>query len=105
MAWLFLICAGFLEAGWFTVLKLSHESERYWPKFLAYGISILSFLLMERASKTMPIGTSYAVWTGVGTIVTAFIGVMLFKESSNPFRLLCIVLVVAGVIGLRLTAK
>ncbi|MBM4001939.1 MAG: multidrug efflux SMR transporter [Planctomycetes bacterium] len=105
MAWTLLLVAGMLEAVWVVGLKKSHESELVWQKLIFFGVSILSFLLMDRALKTLPAGTSYAVWTGIGAITTTIVGVLWLGESSSPLRLLCILLVVAGVVGLKWTSN
>ena len=103
MAWLLLLFAGLLEAIWVVGLKKNHDSELIWPRLVYFGVSIGSFLLMDRALKTLPVGTSYAVWTGIGALGTAFAGIVWLGESKSPLRLLCIFLVVCGLIGLKVT--
>lgn len=103
MAWLTLVFAGMLEATWVIGLKKNHDSELLWPKFAFFGVSIASFLLMDRALKTLPVGTSYAVWTGIGALGTTVIGILWLGESHSPLRVLCIGLIVCGLVGLKLT--
>ena len=103
MAWVFLIIAGLCETGWVILLKFSHGHERLWPKLLAFGISLVSFFLMERALKELPPGTSYAVWTGIGAVGATIVGIVAFKEPFSAIRVACIALVVIGIVGLRAT--
>lgn len=103
MAWVFLIIAGLCETAWVILLKFSHGHERLWPKLLAFGISIVSFLLMERALKELPPGTSYAVWTGIGAVGATIVGILMFDEPLRATRIVCIALVVIGIVGLRVT--
>ena len=105
MAWLLLLIAGMLEATWVVGLKKNHESELIWPRLFFFGVSIVSFLLMDRALKTLPVGTSYAVWTGIGAVGTTLAGIWWMHESSSPLRLACIAMVILGVIGLKLTSR
>jgi quaternary ammonium compound-resistance protein SugE len=102
MAWLALFLAGLLEVGWAIGLKYTQGFSRFWPSLATLICMILSFALLSQALKTLPIGTAYAVWTGIGTVGTALLGIMLFAESSEVLRLGCIALIVIGIIGLRL---
>jgi quaternary ammonium compound-resistance protein SugE len=97
MAWVLLIVAGLCETAWVVMLKYGKESERWWPTLVAFGVSIVSFLLMDRVLVRLPVGTSYAVWTGIGAVGAAVLGIVLFRESISPIRLAC-------VIGLKLTS-
>ena len=103
MAWVFLIIAGLCETGWVILLKFSHGQQKWWPTLLAFGISLVSFFLMERALKELPPGTSYAVWTGIGAVGATIVGIVAFKEPFNVVRVACIALVVIGIVGLRAT--
>lgn len=102
MAWLMLLMAGLLEVGWAIGLKYTHGFSRFWPSLLTITCMILSFGLLAQALKTLPIGTAYAVWTGIGTVGTALLGIALFAESSEILRLTCIALIIVGITGLRL---
>lgn len=102
MAWIYLAFAGLLEIGWAAGLKYTEGFTRFWPS-LATGVSmLLSLGLLGLALKTLPLGTAYAIWTGIGTVGTAILGIMLFQESMAPMRLFCIALIAAGIIGLKL---
>jgi quaternary ammonium compound-resistance protein SugE len=102
MAWFALLLAGFLEIIWALGLKYSAGFTRFWPS-VATGVAIiLSFGLLGVSLKTVPIGTAYAVWTGIGAAGAAIAGIMLFGESAGAARIGCLVLIVAGTIGLKL---
>ena len=102
MAWLTLLVAGLLEVGWAIGLKYAHGFTRLWPTMTTVVCMALSFMLLAHALKTLPIGTAYAVWTGIGTVGTAILGVVLFAEPVEALRLGCILLIVIGIAGLRL---
>jgi quaternary ammonium compound-resistance protein SugE len=101
MAWVYLIIAGLLEIGWAVGLKMSQGFSRLWPSVLTIVLMILSFVLLGRAVRTIPIGTAYAAWTGIGAVGTAIVGMVAFSESREVTRIVCIVLIVAGVVGLK----
>jgi len=105
MAWLYLALAGLFEVAFTTCLKLSHNfSNLKWS--IGFFISItLSFLLLNKAVQTIPMGTGYAVWTGIGAVGTTIIGIMLFKEPSDFWRILFIILLIGSLIGLKLVSK
>ncbi len=105
MAWIQLIVAGLLETGWAIGMKYSDGLSKLWPSVIAIVVSILSFLLLARALKDLPMGTGYAVWTGIGAVGAAIFGIILFKEPANPLRLTCIAMIVAGIVGLKLTTN
>ena len=105
MAWTLLIIAGLLEIGWAIGLKYTQGFSRLWPSVATVAAMVASFALLAQALKTIPVGTGYAVWTGIGAAGTALIGIFLFGESRDALRLLCIVLIVAGVIGLRFASS
>jgi quaternary ammonium compound-resistance protein SugE len=104
MAWLILLLAGLSEIGWAVGLKYTEGFTRLVPSALTITSMIVSLGLLGLALKTLPLGTAYAVWTGIGTIGTAMLGIMLFGESANPMRLACIGLIVAGIIGLKMVS-
>ena len=102
MAWLLVVLAGVFEIGMAAFLKASDGFTRL-PASIAFGVcSLISFGLLATALKDLPVGTAYAVWTGIGAAGTAIVGMALLGESANPLRIGSIVLIVAGVIGLRL---
>ncbi|PJI43833.1 quaternary ammonium compound efflux SMR transporter SugE [Ferrovibrio sp.] len=101
MAWIILVVAGLTEIGWAIGLKYTEGFTRLWPSVFT-GISmVVSILLLGLALKTLPIGTAYAIWTGIGTVGTAILGIYLFGESAAVLRLVCIGLIVAGIVGLK----
>ena len=102
MAWVVLIVAGLLEIGWAIGLKYTAGFTRLVPSLLTAASMIASLGLLGLAMKTLPVGTAYAVWTGVGTIGTAILGIMLFGEPASAARLGCLSLIVAGIVGLKL---
>lgn len=104
MAWLVLLVAGLFEVGWAVGLKYTEGFTRPLPTALTVLSMAASLWLLGVALKTLPLGTAYAVWTGVGTVGAALLGVTLFGESADPARLACIGLIVAGIIGLKLAA-
>jgi quaternary ammonium compound-resistance protein SugE len=101
MAWLYLIIAGLIEVGWALGLKASQGFTRPGVSILTVAGMILSFVLLSQAMKTLPVGTAYTVWTGIGAVGTVIFGILFFGESQNIYRLLCIGLIVLGVIGLK----
>ncbi|BAC90928.1 quaternary ammonium compound efflux SMR transporter SugE [Gloeobacter violaceus] len=104
MSWVALISAGLLEIGWAVGLKYSEGFTRFLPSVLTGLSMVLSLGLLGYALKSLPIGTAYAVWTGVGTVGTALLGIWLFGESASALRLACIGLIVAGIVGLKWVA-
>ncbi len=104
MAWIYLVIAGFLEVGWAIGLKYTQGFTKLWPSLVTILMMIASFALLSTAVKTLPIGTAYAVWTGIGAAGTAILGVILFGEPRNLFKFLCIVLIIAGIVGLRIAS-
>ena len=103
MAWLLLISAGFVEIIFALSLKYNQGFTKLWPSIVTAVSGIGSFGLLMWALKTLPIGTAYAVWTGMGAVGVAILGIILFKESVDWYRLFSITLVIAGIIGLKLT--
>ena len=102
MAWLSLFVAGLFEIGWAIGLKYTDGFTRLWPTVGTVAAMIVSFAFLEYSLRTLPVGTAYAVWVGIGAVGTAVLGIVLFGESREPLRLACLVLIVAGVVGLRL---
>jgi quaternary ammonium compound-resistance protein SugE len=102
MAWLLLTIAGLLEVGWAIGLKYTEGFTRVWPSVLTLGAMVLSVVLLGVAMKSLPVGTSYAVWVGVGAVGTAILGMVLFGEPATTGRLASLGLIVAGIVGLKL---
>ena len=105
MAWLSVFIAGVFETVWAVGLKYSDGFSRLWPSVLTIGAMMISFGLLSYALKTLPVGTTYAVWTGIGAAGTALLGMLLFGESRDAVRLVCIGLIIAGILGLRLVEQ
>ncbi|HEX6436509.1 MAG TPA: quaternary ammonium compound efflux SMR transporter SugE [Candidatus Binatia bacterium] len=104
MAWISLAIAGILEVFWAIGLKYTEGFSKFWPSlFTVFGM-IASFYFLAKALKVIPVGTGYAVWTGIGATGTAILGIVLFGESAAPARVACITVIVAGIIGLKLTS-
>ncbi|MBQ0823730.1 quaternary ammonium compound efflux SMR transporter SugE [Microvirga sp. HBU67558] len=104
MAWTWLALAGLFEIGWAIGLKYTDGFTRPVPSVLTAVSMIISVLLLGIALKTLPVGTGYAVWTGIGTVGTAILGIILFNEPATAMRLVCIGLIVAGILGLKLAS-
>jgi quaternary ammonium compound-resistance protein SugE len=102
MAWLFLLIAGLLEIGWAIGLKYTDGFSRLWPSVWTIAAMTFSVIFLGIALRSLPVGTGYAVWVGIGAVGTAILGIILFDESRDPLRLVCLGLIVAGVIGLKL---
>ena len=105
MAWLILFVAGMLEVVWAYSMKLSDGFSRLWPSLATIAAMLASFGLLAIAMRSLPLGTAYAVWTGIGAVGTAMLGMVLFGESREAARLASIALIVAGILGLKLMAK
>ncbi len=104
MAWVYLFIAGVFEVAWAVGLKYTEGFTRLWPTLGTAAALIVSMVLLALALRTLPIGTAYAVWTGVGAVGTAIAGVVLFDEPADAARVVCITLIVAGIVGLKLTS-
>jgi quaternary ammonium compound-resistance protein SugE len=105
MSWFYLVLAGLTEIAWAIGLKYTNGWSRLGPSILTAGLMVVSFVFLSLALKTLPLGTSYAVWTGIGAAGTAIAGIYLFGEPRDLSRLLCIALIIAGVLGLRLLSR
>jgi quaternary ammonium compound-resistance protein SugE len=102
MAWLILMVAGLAEVGWAVGLKYTQGFTRPMPTALTVTAMVLSLWLLGLAVRTLPLGTAYAIWTGIGTVGTVAVGIMLFGEPAGGVRLLCVALIVSGIVGLKL---
>lgn len=104
MAWLLLVLAGLFEVGWAIGLKYTDGFTKLWPSLGTVAAMGLSFVLLSQAMKSLPVGTAYAVWVGVGAVGTALLGIALFSEPANPGRLISLGLIVLGIVGLKLAS-
>jgi len=104
MAWVILCIAGLFEIGWAIGLKYTDGFTRLWPSLATAADMIVSLALLGLALKSLPVGTAYAVWTGVGAVGTALLGMLLFNEPVQAARLASIGLIVAGIVGLKLVS-
>jgi len=104
MAWIYLFVAGVFETAWAIGLKYSAGFTKLGPSIFTFVTMLVSLYLLSLALRTLPVGTGYAVWTGIGAVGTAILGMLLFDESRAIARILCIVLIVAGIVGLKLTS-
>jgi quaternary ammonium compound-resistance protein SugE len=103
-AWLALLAAGLLEVAWALGLKYSDGFTRFWPSALTLMAIALSFGLMALALRSLPFGTAYAVWTGIGAAGSIIVGMLMFSEPTDPVRIFCLTLIVAGMVGLKLNS-
>jgi len=104
MAWFLLFLAGLFECGWAIGLKYTDGFTRPMPTILTVISMVVSIILLGLAVKTLPIGTAYAVWTGIGTVGTVLLGIWLLGDAATVSRLICIALIVTGIAGLKMTA-
>ena len=104
MAWLYLLIAGLLEVAWAIGLKYTDGFTRLVPSIWTVASMVVSFVFLGLALKTLPVGTAYAVWTGIGAVGVAILGIVLFAEPANAPRLGCIGLIVGGIVGLKLVS-
>ena len=105
MAWILLVVAGLLEVGWAIGLKYTQGFTRLWPSVFTLTAMVLSVVLLGVAMKSLPVGTSCAVWVGVGAVGTAILGMVLFGEPATAGRLVSLGLIVAGIVGLKLASS
>jgi quaternary ammonium compound-resistance protein SugE len=100
-AWIMLVAAGLLEIVWAVGLKYAEGFTKPVPSAITISAMVASMWLLAQAARTLPLGTAYAIWTGIGAVGAALLGIMLFSESANVVRLGCIALIVVGIIGLK----
>jgi quaternary ammonium compound-resistance protein SugE len=104
MAWVYLVVAGLFEICWAIGLKYTDGWTRLWPTVFTVLTTMASFYFLAQAVRTLPIGTAYAIWTGIGAIGTAILGIILFSESASATRIACIAIIIVGIVGLKLTS-
>jgi quaternary ammonium compound-resistance protein SugE len=104
MPWIYLALAGLLEVVWAVGLKYTEGFSRLWPSVITLSAMTGSIILLAVAVKTLPIGTAYAIWTGIGAVGAVILGIVLFGDSASPLRLACVGLVLLGMVGLKLTS-
>jgi len=104
MAWVILVLAGLFEIGWAIGLKYTEGFTRLWPSLWTVAAMIMSLALLGLAMKSLPVGTSYAVWVGVGAVGTAILGIVLLGEPASAGRIASLALIVAGIVGLKLSS-
>ena len=105
MAWFLLIVAGFLEVTWLVAMKYSNGFTKLWPTVFVFVVGMLSFYLVSISLRTIPVGTAYVVWTGIGAVGGALVGMFWFNEPRDTVRLVSMALVVGGILGLKFTAR
>ncbi len=105
MAWVYLLIAGIFEIGWAIGMKYTHGFTRFWPVVFTLVSMFLSVYLLSLATKTIPIGTAYAVWTGIGIVGTSVLGIILFNEPVEVLRLVFIVMILVAIVGLKVIAR
>ena len=103
MAWIILFVAGLFEIGWAIGLKYTDGFTKFWPSVLTLAGIALSMLLLSIAARTLPIGTAYSVWVGIGAAGAVILGIVLLNEPANPLRLFFLLLLIASIIGLKAT--
>jgi quaternary ammonium compound-resistance protein SugE len=104
MPWMILVVAGLLEIGWAVGLKYSDGLARFWPAVFTIAAMVVSMWLLAVAVRSLPVGTAYAVWTGIGTVGTALVGIAVLGEPATLVRLACIGLILAGIAGLKIVS-
>lgn len=104
MAWMILVLAGLFEVAWAVGLKYTDGFSRLWPSVATLAAMAVSIGLLAMAVKTLPLSTAYAIWTGIGAVGAVILGIVLFHESASPARLVCLTLIVAGIIGLKIVS-
>lgn len=105
MAWVFVVVAGLIEVAWAASLKQSEGFSRLGPSVVTVLLMIVSFAMLGAAMRTLPLGTAYAVWTGIGTVGTAIVGIVLFEDAVDARRLVCLALIAGGIVGLKLVGN
>lgn len=102
MAWLILVVAGLFEVGWAIGLKYTEGFTRLWPTVWTVSAMVVSLWLLGLAMKSLPVGTAYSIWVGVGAVGTVILGIVLLGESANALRIASLMLIIVGIIGLKL---
>ena len=105
VAWTLLIAAGLMEVTWLIAMKYSEGFTRLWPTLIVFAVGLVSFYLLSLCLKHIPVGTAYVVWTGIGAVGGAVAGMILFGEPRHVLRLASMALVLAGIVGLKLTSS
>jgi len=105
MGWFYLFIACLFEVTWAISMKYSEGFTRLWPTVITFVATIVSFVLLAQAVRTLPVGTGYTVLNGVGVAGTVILGIALFGESAHPFRMICVGMILVGIVGLRMTMK
>lgn len=105
MAWIYLFLAGLTEIAWAIGLKYTQGWTRLWPSVITASLIGTSLFLLSQALKTLPIGTGYAIWTGIGAVGTVIVGIVFFDEPKTLVRLICVGLVLTGIVGLKMTSE
>jgi quaternary ammonium compound-resistance protein SugE len=103
MSWAILVVAGLFEVGWAIGLKYTQGFTRLWPSVWTVAAMVISLWLLGIAMQTLPVGTAYSIWVGVGTVGAVVLGIALFGEPANAARLISVALIIAGIVGLKLT--
>ena len=104
MAWILLLVAGLFEVGWAIGLKYTEGFTRFWPSVMTITAIVISMSLLALAVRTIPVGTGYAVWTGIGAAGTAALGILLFSEPVTAWRLLFLLMIIGGAVGLKMSS-
>ncbi|TEA27126.1 quaternary ammonium compound efflux SMR transporter SugE [Candidatus Schmidhempelia bombi] len=104
MAWISLFIAGLLEVVWAIGLKYSENFTKLWPSVITLIALVGSFLLLSHAMRTLPVGTAYAIWTGIGALGAAVVGIIVFKEPANAMRVISLCLIIIGILGIKLSS-
>lgn len=105
MAWVYLVIAGFFECAWAVGLKYTDGFSKPLPSLFTVAAMVISVWLLSVAMKTIPVGTAYAIWTGIGAVGVAISGMLLFGESRDLLRIMCLLLIVSGIVGLKLVSS
>jgi quaternary ammonium compound-resistance protein SugE len=104
MAWVLLLIAGLFEIGWAIGLKYTEGFSRLWPSIGTATAMVISIALLSWAMRSLPVGTAYAIWTGIGAVGTVLLGIVLFGEAMTMARMVCVALIVTGILGLKLSS-
>jgi quaternary ammonium compound-resistance protein SugE len=104
MTWLILVIAGLFETAWAIGLKYTDGFSRFWPSFWTIVAMVISVWLLGICVKTLPVGTAYAIWVGIGAVGTVILGILLFNEPVSALRIISLLLIIAGMIGLKLAS-